>query len=175
MQYECDRPKLSHTFLGIGATQSVLFGCDTFVSGVLGLLTFIGLSQLLPDHLVLILPEVHFLRFLGILGGTEKWVLLLSFHGTVVFCLLSSWNACIFHLKEGNRITSLLHGIKIMHSEVWPFLYVYMPLTVLMVKSTFTVSVGKQVLINPKIKSQIGLISLAISPILNWSFRHFPS
>ena len=56
---------------------------------------------------------------------------------------------------------------------VWSFLYVYIPLNVLTVKSRSTVSVSKQVLIDLKMKSQTGLISLVISAILNESFRHF--
>ena len=151
--------------------MSTLSTSDTFVSRVLGLLIFTELKLFLPDHLVLILPVVHFLRFLGILGGVGNWNMLPSFHGIVISCLLSSWNACIFHLREGNGITFLLHGVKIMHSVVWSFLYVDMPLTVLMVKSMSTVSVSKQVLIDLNIKSQMGLISLAISTMLNQYFR----
>ena len=77
----------------------LLLRSDTLVSLVLNLLIFIGLNQwFLPDHLVLILPVMCFLGFLGILGGAENWTMLPSFHG-VVFCLLSSFNACIFHLS----------------------------------------------------------------------------
>ena len=86
-QYEHDRPKLSHTIFGIGAFISTLSNSDTFESEVLCLLTFIGFNQFLLDHLVLILPLVCFLRFLGILGWAENWTVLLSFHGIVVFCL----------------------------------------------------------------------------------------
>ena len=170
LQYELNRPKFSHAFFGIGAFISTLFNSHTFVSGVLGLLIFIGLNQFLPDHLVLILPVVCFLRFLGILVGVENWTVLPSFHGIVIFCLLSSWNACIFYLREGNGITFLLHGVKIIDSTVWSFLCVCMPLNVPKVKSTSIMFVGRQVLINPKIKSQTGLISLAISAIFHWSF-----
>ena len=143
--------------------MSTLSNAITFVSGVLGLLIFIGLNLILPDYLVLLLPAVCFLGFLGIFGRVKNWNTLPSFHGIVVFCLLSSWNAYIFCLREGNGVTFLLHGIKIMDFMVWSFLYVYMPLTFLTVKSTSTVSVGKQVLVNPKIKLQMELISLAIS------------
>ena len=148
---------------------------NTFVSGVLGLLIFIRLNLFLPDNLVLILPVVYFLRFLGILGGAESWNVLPSFHGFVASCLLSSWNVCIFCLREASGITFLLRGVKIMDSMIWSFLYVYIPLTVLMIRLKSTVSVGKQDLINPKIKLQMGQISLAISTMLNWSFRCFLS
>ena len=71
LQYEHDRRKMSHAFLTISAIMLILFRSDTFVSGVLGLFVFIGLNWFLPDHLVLILPVVCFLGFLGILGGVE--------------------------------------------------------------------------------------------------------
>ena len=108
--------------------MSTLSSSNTFVSGVSGLLIFIGLNLFLPDHLFLILPVICFLRFLGIFGGVENWNVLPSFQGIVICCLLSSWNVCIFHLREGNGITFLLHGAKIMDSMVWSFLYVYMSL-----------------------------------------------
>ena len=122
-----------------------------------------------------LLQLVQWPGFLGILGWVENWTVLLLFHGINIFCLLLSWNACIFHLREGKGITFLLHGVKIVDSVVQFFLYVYIPLTILTVRSTSTVSVSKQVLINLKIKSQTGLISLVISAILNWSFRCFLS
>ena len=50
----------------------ILSKSDTFVSWVLCLLVFIGLNLFLPDHLVLIMPVVLFLEFLGILGGAEN-------------------------------------------------------------------------------------------------------
>ena len=147
--------------------MSTMFSSKTFVSEVLGLLVFIGINLFLPDHLVLILPVVCFLGFLVIFGGTENWNVVLSFHGIIISYLLASWNACIFHLREGKGITAefmiILHRLKILDSAVWFFLCIYMPLTFLMVKSVSTVSVSKQVLINPKIKLQEGLISLAMS------------
>ena len=142
--------------------MSTLYNSDTFVSGVLGLLIFIGLNQFLPDHLFLILPVVYFLRFLGILGRAENWNVILLFHGIVIFCLLSSWNACIFCLKEGNGITFLLHG-DTDHGfcGVVFSIFIY-ALNCPCLKSTSTVSVDKQVLIDPEIKSQMELISIAI-------------
>ena len=175
LQYEHDILNLSHTFVGTGAFMSTLSSSNTFASRMLGLLVFIGLNLFLPDHLVLILPVVCFIRFLVILVGAEIWMhyqhsMVLSFP---VFS--SSWNPCIFHLREGNGITFLLHGVKIMDSMVWSFLYVYIPITVLTVRSMSTMSVNKQVLIDPKIKLQTGLISLAISTMLYQSFRCFLS
>ena len=98
--------------------MSILLRSDTLVSLVLNLLIFIGLNRwFLPEHLVLIIPVVCLLGFLGILGGAENWTVLLSFHD-VVFCLMSFLNACIFHLSEGKGITFLLHGVKIVDSTV---------------------------------------------------------
>ena len=102
--------------------------------------------------LILILPVAHFLGFLGISGGAENWTGLTLFHRIIVFCLLSSLKACIFHLKERKGITFLLHGVKNVDSVVWSFLYVQIPLTLLIVKSKSTMSVSKLVLIDPKIK-----------------------
>ena len=154
--------------------MSTLSSSNTTVLEVLGLHIFKGLNLFLPDHLVQILPVVHFLGFLGISGGAEIGM---CCHYSMVslFSVLSSSNASIFSFIEGKGITFLLHGVKIMDSMVWSFLYVLMPFTLHMVKSMSTMSVNKQVLIDPKIKSQMGLISLAFSAILNYSFRHFLS
>ena len=128
LQYDHDRPKLSHAFLGIDATMSILFRSDTLVSIVLNLLIFIGLNQwFLPDHLVPILPVVCFLGFLGVLEGAENWsVTIVPWYHHILSC-----NAFIFCLREGKGITFLLHGVKIVDSAVWSLLYVYIPLTVL--------------------------------------------
>ena len=49
------------------------------------LLVFIALSWwFLIDHLVLILPVVHFVGFPGILGGAKNWVVLPLFNGIMV-------------------------------------------------------------------------------------------
>ena len=123
LQSEHDRPNLSHVLVGIGGLMSILSSSKTFESGVLSLLIFIGLNLFLPDHLALIIPVAHFLGFLGILGGVENWNALPLLNGIVVSCLLSSWQACVFHLKEGKVLLSY-HGVNIMDSMIWPFLYV---------------------------------------------------
>ena len=73
-QQEHDSPNLVHTLIGTGASMfvSMVSRSDTFAYGVLGLLVFIGLNLFLPNHLVLILPVVLFLGFLGVLGGAEN-------------------------------------------------------------------------------------------------------
>ena len=62
---------------------------DTFASGVLGLLVFVGFNLFLPEHLVLIFPVVLFLGFLGILGGAENCV------KVQIRCYISSKDVCI--------------------------------------------------------------------------------
>ena len=70
------------------------------------------------------------------------------------------------------RITALLHGENIVDSAVWPFLYVYMPLTSFIVSSMSTVSFGSPEHIDPKVKLQTGLISLAIFSVkYNFCFK----
>ena len=79
----------------------LLLRSGTLAFIVLNLLVFIWLNQwFLLDHLVLILPVICLIGCLGTLGGAENWTVLPSFHG-VMFCLLSSVNACIFHLSDG--------------------------------------------------------------------------
>ena len=56
----------------------------------------------------------------------------------------------------------LLHGENTMDLAIWSFLYVYMPLTILIISSTSTVSVSSPVHIDPNTKLQTGLISLAL-------------
>ena len=171
LQYEQDGPKLSHAFLRVGVTMSILLKADTFVSIVLNLLIFMGLHLwFLSDHLVLILSVVYFLEFLDVLGGVENWTELPPFHGIVMFCLLSSSNSCIFCLKEGKGITVLLHGVKIVDSCGVVLPIHIKPLTVLIVNSTSTMSVSKLVLMDLKMKSHTRLISIAISVILNQSY-----
>ena len=84
LAYEHDRPDLSHAFISIGVFMSTLSSSNTFVSRVLSLLIFTGLYLFLHGHLVPILPEVHFLRFLGIFGGAENLNVLPPFHGIVI-------------------------------------------------------------------------------------------
>ena len=135
--------------------MSTLSSSNTFVSGVLGLLIFIGLKLFLPDHLVLIYQWFTSLGFMASWEG-QKLECVTIIPWCCHFLLLSSWNACTFHLRGEMGSLFLLHAIQIMNSMVWSFLFVYVPLTVLMVKLASTLSVGKHVLINLKIKSQNG-------------------
>ena len=70
LQNEHDSPNLSHTLTGNGALLSVSIASRsvTFISGVLGLLTFIDLL----DHLALILPGAFFLGFLDVMGEADN-------------------------------------------------------------------------------------------------------
>ena len=114
------------------------------------------------DHLVLVLSGAHLLGLWEGFGGPENWGIIPLFHISIASLLFSSLKACILHLKDGTGITLLLYGENIVDSTVWSLKEVYMPFTILIVTSMSTVSVGKHVCIGPKMKSHIGLISLAI-------------
>ena len=81
--------------------------------------------------------------------------------------MLTSAYSCLempesFLHKEGKGIMVLLHVENTMDSAIWSFLHMYIPFTICIVNSTSTVSIGSPVCIDPKMKSQMGLISMAI-------------
>ena len=92
----------------------------TDVSGVLGLLVFMGLYLDLLDHLALILPEAVFLGLVCVTGGAENWKVLP--HCNTFSHLWLSWYAWIVHHREEKGVTFLLHGVNIMDSTVWSIL-----------------------------------------------------
>ena len=77
------------------------------------------------------------------------------------------------YISRRERCYFLLHRVNIMDSAVWSFLYVLILFTVHTVSSTSTVSISKFVLIEPKRKSQMGLILHAISLMVTFNFKHF--
>ena len=79
---------------------------------------------------------------------------------------------CLNLMSQGGKgVTFLLHGVNIMDSVVWSFLYMQIPFTVHEISSMSTVSISKFVLIDPKRKSQMGLISHVISVMITFIFK----
>ena len=157
----------SQCLLGVGWIIFILFMLLGSVSQVLYLCVLIGLNQWLwLKHLVLVLRGVHFLGLPCGFGGAENLDIMPLFHA--IICLeLSPWKACILHLKEEKGVMLFVHNEKT----------VYIPLTILIVCSTSTMSIGRHVHREPNIKFQMGLISLAIF----WNnkflilFKQYPS
>ena len=85
LQNEQDGPNLSHTLtetVTFILSMSVVSILVTEVSGVLGLLVFMGLYLDLFDQMAVILPGALFLGFFCVTGGAENWkVLPPSLHG----------------------------------------------------------------------------------------------
>ena len=92
LQNECDGPSLLHTLTGDGVLLSISIATKsvTSISGIMGLLTFIGLYLDLFDPLALILPGALFLGFLDAWEGRElKCVVIVPWQ--LCFISFSSW------------------------------------------------------------------------------------
>ena len=100
----------------------ILFASIRSVPNILSQLVLTGLKQWLQlDHLVLTLPGVH---FLGFLGGFVR-VLTRCMQVRVIHPLVSSLKALMFFLKEEKGVTLLLHGVKMVVSVVRSLQYIY--------------------------------------------------
>ena len=136
----------------------------------IGPLIFKRLYMHLFDHMALILPEALFHGLFCVTEEAENWKVLPLFHGNKLSLLWSCWYAWILCLREGKCVTFLLHIVNIMDSVMWYWVY---PFNIHTVHSTSTMSISKFVLIDPKRKSQTGLISCAISVMITFIFKHF--
>ena len=74
----------------------------------------------------------------------------------------SSSYASIFFRRDANSFICLLQGLQVLDSDVWSFLSMWIPWTILTICLMSVVSIGRVHQRNPKMKSQVGFKSQAI-------------
>ena len=95
VQFWSGQSDFCSAFLSVSIV-SMLF---MIISGVLGLLAFIGLYLDLFNHLIL--PGALFLGLFCIMGGAENWNVLALLHGSTLSLLLSPWKPDSYVSERG--------------------------------------------------------------------------